>query len=235
MWTKFAVVGSNLVVAYEEIKILELVPQLYPQDFVDFFIHNYFRFLDEVFHKWLENFDLQHFYNKINNLDLDLQFIFENPSKSLNFLDINIRIVEKNMVFSICYKPTNSFNCLTCTSCHPLLTNHNISLSLAKCTVSIVINNRENWWKELKEHLIDRKHLFYRTHLGDCFWRLIKNHTCISSHPAFICSNQPWKRQNNVWNLFKVNNKDTRITSLTFHSLGIWYTCKLLNVAYFCR
>ena len=94
----------------------------------------------------------------INNLDPDLKFIFENPSKSLNFLDINIRIVENNLVFDIHYKPTNSFNYLTYTSCLPPHTKNNISLSLAKCLVSIGTNNRENRLKELKEHLLDRKH-----------------------------------------------------------------------------
>ena len=37
MGTKFEVVGSNLVVAYKEVKMFALLPQLYPQDFVDFF------------------------------------------------------------------------------------------------------------------------------------------------------------------------------------------------------
>ena len=82
MGTKFAVVGSNLVVAYEEVKMLALLPQLYPQDFVNFFIRNYFRFLDDVFHKWLDNFYSEPFYSMINNLNPDLKFIFENPSKS---------------------------------------------------------------------------------------------------------------------------------------------------------
>ena len=40
MGAKFIVVGSNLVVAYEEIKMFALLPQLYPQDFVDFFMRN---------------------------------------------------------------------------------------------------------------------------------------------------------------------------------------------------
>ena len=150
MGTKFGVVGSNLVVAYEEIKIFGLLPQLYPQDFVNFFIRNYFRLLDDVFHKWLDNFDIGPFYSMINNLDPDLKFIFENPSKSLNFLDIDIRIVENNQVLDIHYKPTNSFNYLTYTSCHPPHTKSNMSLSLAKHIVSIVTNNRENQLKELK-------------------------------------------------------------------------------------
>ena len=94
----------------------------------------------------------------INNLDPDLKFIFENPSKSLNFPDINLQIVENNLVFDIYYKPTNSFTYLTYTSCHPPHTKNNISLSLAKRIVSIVANNKENRLKELKEHLLDRKH-----------------------------------------------------------------------------
>ena len=153
MGTKFAVVGSNLVVAFEEIKMFALIPQLYQQDFVDFLIHNYFRFLDNIFHKRLENFDTEPLHNMINNLDPDLKFIFENLSKSLNLLDI-----EYNLVFNIYYKPTNSFNYLTYTSCHPPHTKNNISLSLAKRIVAIVTNNRENWFKELKEQLLDKKH-----------------------------------------------------------------------------
>ena len=85
-----------------------------------------------------------------NNLDPDLKLIFENPSKSLSFLDINPQIVENNLVFYIYYIPTNSFNYLTYTSCHPSHTKNNISLPLAKGIVSIVTNNRENQSKELK-------------------------------------------------------------------------------------
>ena len=94
----------------------------------------------------------------VNNLDPDLKLIFEIPSKPLKFLDINIQIVENNLVFDIHCKPTNSFNYLTYTSCHPLHTKSNISLSLAKRLVSIVTNNRKNRSKKLKEHSLDRKH-----------------------------------------------------------------------------
>ena len=51
--TLVAVVGSNLTVAYFEEKMLAILPQIYPKDFVDYFIRNYFRFSDDVFHKWL--------------------------------------------------------------------------------------------------------------------------------------------------------------------------------------
>ena len=73
MGTKFAEVGSNLVVEYEEIKLSALLTQAYPQDFVDFLLRNYFRFLDEIFHKWLGNFDIKQFYDLIKSLDEDLK------------------------------------------------------------------------------------------------------------------------------------------------------------------
>ena len=123
-----------------------------------FFIRNYFRFLDDVFHKWLDSFDIEPFYSMTNNLEPDLEFIFYNPSKSLNFLDINIQMVQNNLVFDIRYKPTSSFNYLTYTSCHPPHTQNNKSKSLEKRIVSIVTKYGENRLKELKKHLFDRKH-----------------------------------------------------------------------------
>ena len=158
MGTKFAVVGSNLVVAYKEIKLFALLPQVYPQDFVDFLLRNYFRFLDDIFHKWLENFDIKKFYDLINSLDEDLKFIFENPSRTLNFLDIQLKIVNDALVFDIYYKPTNSFNYLTYSSCHPSHTKNNIALSLAKRIINIVTDNRETRLSELKKHLIEWNH-----------------------------------------------------------------------------
>ena len=38
MGAKFAVVGSNLVVAYKEIRLFAFSPQIYPQDFADFLL-----------------------------------------------------------------------------------------------------------------------------------------------------------------------------------------------------
>ena len=56
MGTIFAVVGSNLPVTYFETKIFSLLPQIYPRDFVDYFVRKDFRFLD-IFHTWLINFN----------------------------------------------------------------------------------------------------------------------------------------------------------------------------------
>ena len=117
-----------------------------------------YRFLDDIFHKWLENFNIKQFYDLINSLDEDLKFIFENPSRTLNFLDIQLKIVNDALVFDIYYKPTNSFNYLTYSSCHPSHTKNNIALSLAKRIINIVTDNRETRLSELKKHLIERNH-----------------------------------------------------------------------------
>ena len=110
METKFAVVSSNLIVAYKKMKLFALLPQVYRQDFSDFLLQNYFRFLDGIFHKWLEKFDIKQFYDLINSLDEDLKFILENPSRTFNFLDTQLKIVSNTLVFDIYNKPTNSFN-----------------------------------------------------------------------------------------------------------------------------
>ena len=104
MGTKLAIVSNNLVVADKEVQMFALLPQLYPQVFIDFFIYNYFQLLDNAFHKWLDNFDIESFHSMTNNLDPELKFIFENSSKPLNFLDNSW----KQNFFDIHYKPTHS-------------------------------------------------------------------------------------------------------------------------------
>ena len=87
-----------------------------------------------------------------NGFDEDLKFIFENPSRTLNFLDIQLKIVNSTLVFDIYYKPTNYFNYLTYSSSHPNHTKNNIELSLAEPIINIVTGNKEKRLSELKNH-----------------------------------------------------------------------------------
>ena len=141
METIFAVVGSNLTIAYFEVKMFALLPQIYPRDFVDYFVRNYVRFFDDIFHTWLINFDIEPFYKLINKLDPDLKFVFEKLTTDINFLDINIKIDDNQLHFDIYHKPTNSFDYLKYNSCYPSHTKNNISLSLARRTIRIVTDN----------------------------------------------------------------------------------------------
>ena len=80
-------------------------------------------------------FNIQDFYKIMNELDPDLQVIFEELSKKINFLDINLKIINDNLHFDVYHKPTYSFSYLHYKSCHPLHTKNNIPLSLARCIV----------------------------------------------------------------------------------------------------
>ena len=97
MGTKFAVVGSNLVVTYKETKLFAVLPQSNSQDILDFLLRDSFRFLDNIFHKSLENFNINQLYDLINSFDEDFKFIFENQSRTLTFQDIQSKIVNNTI------------------------------------------------------------------------------------------------------------------------------------------
>ena len=68
-------------------------------------------------------------------------------------------------------------------------------------------------------------HWFQRVPFSDFFFqnpKRCRKGRLEKSHPKsyhilrhLLVQSQQWKHQNNVWNLFKVNSKDTRTTSLT--------------------
>ena len=143
MGTNFPLTGSNLIVVYFEVKMFALLPQIFPRDFIDYFVRDYLRFLDDIFHTWLINFDMETFQKLINELDPHLKFIFEKNTTDLNFLDINIKIVDNQLHFDIYHQPTNSFSYLKYNSFHPSHTKNNISLSLGRPVIRIVTDNHD--------------------------------------------------------------------------------------------
>lgn len=158
MGTKAAVQCANLIVAYLEEKMFILLPTVYPHDFVAFIIFNYFRFLDDIFLKWLKGFDIQHLYTIFDGLDPQLKFIFSELSKGVDFLDISFSIENDILNTSVYHKPTDSFNYLQYESCHPTHTKNNIAISLARRIIRIANTNRDKKLEELKQHLERRGH-----------------------------------------------------------------------------
>ena len=158
MGSPVAVVGSNLVVAFLEMKMFNILPQIYPADFVDFFVRNYFRFLDDLAHKWLKKFNIKEFSEILNSLDEDLKFLMDHLACNVNFLDVNITVKNGRLFYDMYYKPTNSFSFLKYSSCHPKHTRNNIALSLGRRIVKIVSHERDIRLGELKEHLLQRNY-----------------------------------------------------------------------------
>lgn len=120
MGTPAAVVGANLVVAFLEVKMFSVLPELYLKDFDDFLVRSFFRFLDDLIHEWLQPFDIQGIYQLMNSLDTDVKFTMDDPSTATNFLDLTITVVNEELVFDIYHKPTNAFYYLK----YKLETNH---------------------------------------------------------------------------------------------------------------
>ena len=158
--TTFAVVGANLVVAYKEVHLFQLIPEIYPREYVEWFISNYFRFLDDVCHKWLMNFDLEEFAKAINEMDKDLKFIMDAIMAESHYLDVKMKIIDNEVQFDIYHKPTNAFGYLRYHSNHPNHTIKNIALSLGKRIVRITStqSSREERLDELKTRLEARDH-----------------------------------------------------------------------------
>ena len=152
------VVGSNLVVAYLETRMFERLPEIFPQDFVDFFIRNYFRFIDDVIHKWLLGFDIEKFGEILNSLDEDLTWELEQIAKRVHYLDVYTRITTEGIVFDIYYKPTNAHTYLKHNSCHPRHTIDNLAGSLATRIINLVTENQDVRLKELTNHMVARGH-----------------------------------------------------------------------------
>ena len=65
----------------------------------------------------------------MNELDLDLQFIFEELTKNINFLDLNLKIINNKLYFDVYHKPTNCLSYLYHKGFDPPHTNKNIALS----------------------------------------------------------------------------------------------------------
>ena len=152
------VVGSNLVVAFLEEKMFSLLPQVFPQDFVDFFVRSYFRFIDDVIHQWLMLFNIELFGSIINNLDADIKFELDQIAKRVHYLDVRTSARLNKIIFDIYYKPTNAFTYLKYNSCHPRHTIENLASSLARRLIQIVSENREQRLGELEERLVARGH-----------------------------------------------------------------------------
>ena len=89
---------------------------------------------------------------------MNLIHIYNLFSKNLNFFDITLKIINNKFHFDVYHKPTNSFSYLHHKSYHPPHTKNNIALSLTRRIVRIVTGNTNNRFRELKGHLLKRKH-----------------------------------------------------------------------------
>ena len=211
MGTKAAVNCANLGVAYLENKWFDILPQFYPPDFVQHILNHYFRFLDDVFYEWLEEFDVDPFQQSCNKMDPNLIFIFTDLSKEQNYLDVSITVSNYELHLDIYRKPTDSFNYLDYGSCHPSHTRDNIALSLAKRITHITTGDPTPRLIELKNNLMRRGHPGVK--IDKAFESLPKSLTRdkTKDNIVFTCTHNPAQRfnRNHITDIFKNLNSDS--------------------------
>ena len=114
--------------------------------------------MDDLNYKWKQNIDITPLWKLINELHPDIQFIFENLSSKVNFLDVKCTIDNNQIMFDIYHKPIHSLSYLHYKSCHPRHTRDNIALSLGQRIVRLVSEDRQLRLQQLKSELIKRGH-----------------------------------------------------------------------------
>ena len=92
MDTHAAFVYTNLTCGYLEVKLFHKLSEIVSCDIVEFFVKNYFRFLDDMKYSWKESIDVSPLWELMNSLNPDIKFIFKNVFTVADFLDVSYSI-----------------------------------------------------------------------------------------------------------------------------------------------
>ena len=79
--------------------MIAILPQMYSRDFVDFLFVTTFNFEMMFFYKWRSQFNIPDFYKITNKLDPGVQFIFEEITTNIKFLDIYLKIINSAVTY----------------------------------------------------------------------------------------------------------------------------------------
>ena len=137
--TTVAPTYANLVMAYLEIKLYNLVRKKYGDFIYNYVIENWKRFLDDGFIIWRKSFgEVSGFIELLNSLDKNIRFTYESSEQSVSFLNLLIYKENGKIKTDIFYKDTDSHDYLPFNSCHPRHTKKNIPFTLSRMICSIV-------------------------------------------------------------------------------------------------
>ena len=155
--TTVAPTYANLVMAYLEIKLYNLVRKKYGDYIYEYVIKNWKRFLDDGFIVWRKSFgEVSGFINILNSLDENIKFTYESSEQSVSFLNLFIYKDEGKIKTDVFYKDTDSHDYLPFNSCHPRHTKKNIPFTLSRMICSIVTDptRRDFRLQELESWLL---------------------------------------------------------------------------------
>ena len=159
MGTKFAPIYATLTIEYLEVKLYEKVTEVFGDEFGNYFVTNWKRFLDDCFIPWTKTVsDLESLHNILNNLHIDIKFTLQFINTEQSFLDVLVKNRDGKIETDIYYKDTDSKQYLLFYSCHPRHTKINIPYNLARRTIVSEEQILQRRMQELKTFLIKQNY-----------------------------------------------------------------------------
>ena len=156
MGSNVSVIYAILFMAFLELKLYQNIRRIYPEDYADYLIRAWKRFIDDCFIIWNRLYGFEPFLTMVNSLDSSINFTVERDCNKLPFPDIVVIKNSDNTISTdIFYKPTNSHRYLDFRSCHRHHTKVNVPFNLAQRICKIVSSTarRQYRLKELKSFL----------------------------------------------------------------------------------
>ena len=227
MGTKVAPSYANLVMGFLEQQMYDKIAEIFDEDFRDYIINNWKRYLDDCVIFWSRSKDdLKKFHELLNTLHPSIKFTMETSDTELPFLDILIKKSGTRIITDIYYKKTDTHQYLNFHSCHPSHTKRNIPYCMARRVCAIVPQHdiRNIRLNELRKFLIEQN---YPTKLIDDGTRKAqqltmeelrtpKNKQTDDKNIPFVCTNDP--KLPNVFQFIRSNlpllHQSTRMKEL---------------------
>ena len=154
MGTKFAPVYATLVIGYLEETLYRKVANEFGQQFGEYFMKFWNRFLDDCFVPWTRSLnDLNRLHYILNSLHPSINFTIEYSKKELPFLDVLVKNTGTNIDTDIYFKPTDSQQYLIFDSCHSKHIKLSIPYSLAR-RLRMIISSDE----KIPQRMLELKH-----------------------------------------------------------------------------
>lgn len=161
MGTKFAPVYATLTIGFLEETLYQKVSNDFGNQFGEYFMKFWNRFLDDCFVPWTRSVtDLHRLHQILNSLHPDIKFTIEYSQIELPFLDVLVKKTGSKIDTDIYYKPTDSQQYLIFNSCHPKHIKLSIPYSLAR-RLRMIISNDEivlQRMSDLKQALLKQKY-----------------------------------------------------------------------------
>ena len=156
MGTKLAPTYATLVMAYLELRLYEKIEKKFGQEFRKDFEEQWSRYLDDCFINSDTTFaEVTDLHNTFNSLQRGIEFTMETNLNKNTFLQILLLVKGTRITTDIFYMPTDTFQYLPFTSCHPVHTKKNVPFNLARriCTIVEEQDTTKERLEDLKKKL----------------------------------------------------------------------------------